>query len=598
MPNRTPEISLDDFLRSAQNQIVATRGTVVLKRDSLSVDAAQPIATQQVRDNGTPTERDMTLIGKFLQSPVAPEGLFCFDCVPSTQRVDSYFTQMDSSSLRNYANDANGGVPFMNSHKTGYGGRQLPLGLSFYGAVEDDPTLPGSQRFISSVYMLRNNRSTGELNTDDVIAGIQAGINRDISIGFSFRSGTPEQDYKDRTWYECSICGQDWLRADPWSDDPDVCRHWPGEIYAFDGGQKKDMCRLIVHNARLDEYSAVYAGATDGAVILKAKRAQEAGALSRALTHNLEGMYRTRLTGDYTTSPSGLAIPKGRGDMPQKPKQAAQPDNRVEAQREAIAALIRTLVSSRTMDADELAQIQTAMDYLADGDMDNCNSTLATLMAGAGTDDGGTDTEDTTQENAETDVGELIDMPAAEMAEAEEEDPDRANDDTDGDGDTEEDTDNDGRAKPGRNTRRTDTALVMLQLTVSERQELAGLRAEVESLRQRVTEMEPLAEIGERYRAKLINETVRQAVRAQLEEITEADVIRMCQRLAIEDIEKLYRQYKRQADATLGQKDVDGTPLLQGGRQTTPLDPNATFIDQNRRANPVAARRTDINAYK
>lgn len=99
MPNRTPEISLDDFLRSAQSQIVATRGTVVLKRDSLTVDAAQPIATQQVRDNGTPTAQDMTLIGKFLQSPVAPEGLFCFDCVPSTQRVDSYFTQMDTSSL-------------------------------------------------------------------------------------------------------------------------------------------------------------------------------------------------------------------------------------------------------------------------------------------------------------------------------------------------------------------------------------------------------------------------------------------------------------------------------------------------------------------
>jgi hypothetical protein len=599
MPKRTPEISIDDFLRSAQSQLVTTRGTVVLKRDSLTVDAAQPVAGQQVRKDGTPTEQDMTLISKFLQSPVAPEGLFAFDCVPSNQRVDSYFTRMDISSLQNYASAAASGTPFMNSHKSGGSrGISLPLGLSFNGWVEDDPTLPGSQRSFASVYMLRNNRST-ELNTDDVIAGIQAGINRDISIGFGYQQGTPEQNYQDRTWYECSICGQDWLRADPWSDDPDVCRHWPGEIYAFDGGQTKAICHMNVHNAILDEFSAVYAGATDGAVILKAQRAKEAGTLSRALTHNLESAYRTRLTGDYySISPvSGLALPKGRELMAAKPKQAAVPG----AGRDAIAGLIRTLVATRDLTSDELALIQDASNYLADGDIDNCNATLAKLMAGDDG-DGDTDTEETDQENDAPDpeIGELIDMPAAEMAEADDEDTEadgRANDDTDDDGDTEEDDDKDGRSRAKTRTRRTDTALVMLQLTVSERQELSALRAEVRTLRTQVEDMTPLAEIGERYRTKLVAETVRQAVRAQLEEMGEADVFRMCQRLAIEDIERLYSQYKRQADATLGQKDADGTPLLQGGRQTVPLDPNATFLDQKRAATPNA-RRNDLNAYK
>ena len=273
--------------------------------------------------------------------------------------------------------------------------------------------------------------------------------------------------------------------------------------------------------------------------------------------------------------------------MATKPKQAAVP----EAGRDAIAGLIRTLVAARTLSDGELADVQSAMNYLADGDLDNCNATLAKLMAGG--EDTETNDVDPAQENADdVDAGQLVDMPAAEMAAAvDDTDQDgRDNADTDGDGDTQEDDDKDGRS-------RSDTALVMLQLTVSERQELSSLRIENRKLRAAVEGMTPLAEIGERYRTKLVAETVRQAVRAQLKELTEADVSRMCQRLAIEDIEKLYRQYKLQADATLGQKDTDGTPLLTGGRQTVALDPNVTFLDQNRAA-PANARRNDLNAYK
>ena len=54
---------------------------------------------------------------------------------------------------------------------------------------------------------------------------------------------------------------------DRWGNDEDGCTHWSGQLYDSNG--KKKLCYLDVMNARLGEFSSVYGGATDGAVVLK-----------------------------------------------------------------------------------------------------------------------------------------------------------------------------------------------------------------------------------------------------------------------------------------------------------------------------------------
>ena len=219
----------------------------------------QPAQLLQRRVNGQPTDDDMKLINRLSRSGnVDPATLYAFDAAPSTQRVDSYFTRMDITSLQNYARAAALGVPFMNSHRTGgwSSSAELPLGRSFWGGVESDPTVNTQQRFIASSYLLRNNRANGSVNTDDVIAGMEAGVISDVSIGFGYQPGTPQNNFEDRTWLRCSICGGDFLAADWWDDEPEACHHWPGETY--DG----QLCYMDVISALLVEFSAVYAGST------------------------------------------------------------------------------------------------------------------------------------------------------------------------------------------------------------------------------------------------------------------------------------------------------------------------------------------------
>src|SRR5215210_6959387 len=48
----------------------------------------------------------------------------------SNNRLDSWFTRMQSSSLKNYARDAQEGVPFQDSHKTDTQARTLGYSLT------------------------------------------------------------------------------------------------------------------------------------------------------------------------------------------------------------------------------------------------------------------------------------------------------------------------------------------------------------------------------------------------------------------------------------------------------------------------------------
>lgn len=219
---------------------------------------------------------------------------FFWSAVASNSQTDAYSTRMADSSLRNYARDAQAGVAFMNSHRTGglASDAELPLGQTISGtfrraAGEGAQAEPA--RVLVEAYTLRGYAPNGSdsITSDVFLDGLRAGLIRDVSIGFYGGS------------YRCalSFCGRSWLD----------CPHWPGFEYDVpdkDGRAtgEREVATVWIENARLAEVSAVYDGATPGAVILevKASRAAEAGELPAKTARLLEARYRLALPGART----------------------------------------------------------------------------------------------------------------------------------------------------------------------------------------------------------------------------------------------------------------------------------------------------------
>lgn len=190
----------------------------------------------------------------------------------SNRRLDSYFTRMGISTLRNFAQGANDGVSFQNSHRW----MELPLGQSVEGTFVEEGD---AARALAVFYTLPDLAING-VNTSQFVDAMRAGIVQDVSVGF----------YGGR--FVCDICGRDMLR--------DIeCRHWPGFEYDVKDGDltRKVMATATVENALLSEVSAVYDGATPGAGVLKAQREMDAGRLDRRQADLLEQRYRVRLVG-------------------------------------------------------------------------------------------------------------------------------------------------------------------------------------------------------------------------------------------------------------------------------------------------------------
>ena len=234
---------------------------------------------------GTPTPEQLDLIRAKVVDDEILQGNppFAWRAVVSNDRLDSYFTRMDRSSLRNYAEDAKAGVAFMNSHRTGgFSPAELPLGMSFDARFVNQG-VDGAARVEEDFYTLRGLRLTG-LSTDDFIAGLRSGIARDVSIGFY------------GGWYRCSICDRDMF-------DWDLgCTHFPGLKYAKpnkEGRQEgePEVAVAWVMDAHQAEASAVYDGATPGCMVMKATRMAEEGLLHRDAADLISVRYRIALPG-------------------------------------------------------------------------------------------------------------------------------------------------------------------------------------------------------------------------------------------------------------------------------------------------------------
>lgn len=236
----------------------------------------------------------------------------------SSNRLDSYYTQMQPSTLRNFADSANQGVSFLNSHNS----RELGLGYSltgeFIGAQNN-----GISRVVADFYTIPGIQ-LGSVSTDNFIKGVRSGLVRDVSVGF--HGGQ----------YICSICARD-MMVDY------QCNHYPGLRY-----EVKDpsgyttlvtdrLCTAAIENAQLSEVSAVYDGATPSAMISRATEAARDGRLTERQVNLLEQQYRMRLpekraivqvpaipsTGTITISTSGTSLTTGttyiRGDSTHTP---------------------------------------------------------------------------------------------------------------------------------------------------------------------------------------------------------------------------------------------------------------------------------------
>ncbi len=213
-------------------------------------------------------------------SALNPADLFFFPAEISNQNLDSYYTKMAESSLRNYAEDATNGVAFQNSHKS----RELGIGYVINGEYVDN----GSKKVLADIYSVRGLKLNADLDTDNFIKGVQTGMIRDVSIGFR---GGP--DYKE----SCNLCGNQY-----WSYE---CRHVAGMMYEMADDPNADptgqdtneqLAFVWIENARLSEVSAVYDGSTpDAMIITKAMREERAGRLNQTVRMEIQKRFHIDL---------------------------------------------------------------------------------------------------------------------------------------------------------------------------------------------------------------------------------------------------------------------------------------------------------------
>ena len=232
-----------------------------------------------------------------------PDGAFVREMEISSTRLDSYFTHMMASTLQNFAQEAQEGRSFLDSHDGG----KLGLGYTFGGelAIEGDNALA-----VANFYTVPGIRFGGQhsfASTDDFIKAVEARIVRDVSVGFH-----------GGRWV-CDICGGDYFRYSQ-------CSHFAGVEYeqtGEDGVTKRTLATVGIHDAHLSEVSAVFDGATPGAMIRKAQAGVRDGQLKGEALAFLEQRYRVPLL-STPDNWRGVDLPKDKpGNSAGRDKSAA-----------------------------------------------------------------------------------------------------------------------------------------------------------------------------------------------------------------------------------------------------------------------------------
>ncbi|MCI8680161.1 MAG: hypothetical protein HFF81_05150 [Oscillospiraceae bacterium] len=146
-----------------------------------------------------PAAGDMALINRLTLRELMEEEVFTFRVAAADTQVDRDFERFSKECLEKLA-ELYVGKPFIADHQWSSGNQVARV---YAGAVETGED--GVSRLILSCYMLRSGAS------QTLIDAIEAGINREVSVGVAVKRAT------------CSICGADKARA--------YCEHRPGKSY-------------------------------------------------------------------------------------------------------------------------------------------------------------------------------------------------------------------------------------------------------------------------------------------------------------------------------------------------------------------------------
>ncbi|WP_145052805.1 hypothetical protein [Paenibacillus xylanexedens] len=202
-----------------------------------------------------PTQSQLDRINhRFADTPRTEENTFVFESLMIDDQPTSYSSKLHPSLLQKFMQDANRGVGLLMNHNH----RSLPVGRSFGAQLRSDVSEQGElmTTLYGEFYIDLGRNTEGNMSTDDLAKGIDAGTIFDTSVGFN------------ATKWDCSICGHD-IR------DYRNCSHMPGKTYQVegnDGVHREEQCFVIAGadgKGELLENSVVYAGAAPRATITK-----------------------------------------------------------------------------------------------------------------------------------------------------------------------------------------------------------------------------------------------------------------------------------------------------------------------------------------
>ena len=162
-----------------------------------------------------------------------------FDFAISSAKRDGHFSYMTEGTLRNYATDAESGVPFMLDHSDGMTNQ---IGRSVAGEYDEE-----AKQASATISMLRDTDTTPDnMKVGEYIRRIERKYYDSCSVGYRGGKETCRLDGKD-IW--------DWQASAP-------CEHIPGRSY--DG----KICEYDIDEGHLREVSLVPAGSNPDAKLL------------------------------------------------------------------------------------------------------------------------------------------------------------------------------------------------------------------------------------------------------------------------------------------------------------------------------------------
>jgi len=208
---------------------------------------------------GVPTDKQLAKINKLARRKLKKEEVFVFPSkLAGDMIIPDRYIQLTKELLEVFAKDANKGVSLLLDHSWapdgffGIGGRPkaaIPYGRTFDSRFEDGEEEGETVSLVADHYMVRNVEIDG-INTNDLIASIEAGTLFDTSIGFSYGKAI------------CSVCGEDYYR----------CNHFKGKEYEIEKEDGTTEIKLCYVKAKppgfLMENSLVFDGAYPGAGVL------------------------------------------------------------------------------------------------------------------------------------------------------------------------------------------------------------------------------------------------------------------------------------------------------------------------------------------